>query len=195
MCVLHIAGKQHVSWNCWKNGQNVKESAAEIPREASSSWKRLMVDIMEFLVVLGDYWLEIRGGWSLVERMCFDARGVYGKGTWNLRWLKAGVFNLDVKANDHGFLTKCPLGSPTHQQGTGRRGIGCAGRFQLPQSVLIKMIGWAEVQVVWSWWFESQQTSGVEHIHNVIQLSLLSSFKAFLPLQSETSSYWKDWLS
>lgn len=86
----------------------------------------------------------------------------------HLRWLKAGVFNPHVKASDcGGFLTKCPLGSPTHQQGTGRHGTGCAGRSQLPPSVLIKMIGWAEVQLVWSWWFESQQTSGVEHIHNV----------------------------
>lgn len=112
-----------------------------------------MMDTVEFLVVLCDYWLEIRHGWSLVERMRFDAWGIYGKGTWNLRWLKAGVFNLDVKGSDRGFLTKCPLGSPTLQKGTGQNGTGCAGRFQLPQSVLIKMIGWAEVQVVWSRWF------------------------------------------
>lgn len=145
------------------------------------------MDIVEFLVALWDYWLEIWGGWSLMERMGFDAWGIYEKERWNLGWLKAGVFNLDVKASDRGFLTKCPLGSPTHQQGTGQNGTGCAGRFQLPQSVLIKMVGWAEFQVVWSWWFKSQQTSGIEHIHNITQLSLLSSFKAF-PSRRETPS-------
>lgn len=44
-----------------------------------------MMDTVEFLVVLCDYWLEIRRGWSLVESMRFDVWGIYGKGTWNLR--------------------------------------------------------------------------------------------------------------
>lgn len=77
---------------------------------------------------------------ELIVRMSFDVQGYLWERNVKSQILKAGDFNLDVKGSDSGFLTRCTLGSPSCHQGTGWNGAGCAGRYEFPQSVLIKMI-------------------------------------------------------